>query len=238
MPHYISRTSTAGPLSPLLPFMTAHPYEDELNLERSFKNIRGDIMDPAPAVDAAFFTQQRAGAGAPPAPGRVHPLEQAQRRGLATHSHTVTEEPSSSGAIAIFPDEDYDVTSFHRCSGHSRRLPPSEPPSLPPSLPPSSLLPLACIYLTNLLATLVGLADIACCICCICCIGIMMLHTVACVSTAIPTHQLPSISPASLAAVSQKLLYEVASLPLPFPSSLIPGSLKVSCPRTQVLVLR
>ena len=174
MPHYIRRTSRAGPLSTLLPFFTAHPYEDELNLERSFKNIRGDIMDPAPAFDAAFFTQQRAGVPAPPAPGlvhqlehaqpgMVHQLEQAQRLGLATHSHTLTEEPSSSGAIAVFPDDDYDVTTFHRFSGLSRRLPPSLRPSLPPSihpslrpsfplspcLPPSLLLPLslACVHI-------------------------------------------------------------------------------------------
>lgn len=97
MPHYISRTT--GPLK--MPFVCAHPYEDELNLERSFKNIRGDVMDPAPAVDPFFFTAQRAG--------------ERERHGAAAYCSA--EEPSSSWAIPVFQDDDYDVTSFHRFSG-------------------------------------------------------------------------------------------------------------------------
>ncbi len=92
MPHYISRT--AGSLS--MPFCDMHPYDDELKLERSFRNIRGDVMDPSPAVSPAFFEAQR---------------------GDEDWHELMQEEPSSSWAIPVFQDDDYDVTSFHRNSG-------------------------------------------------------------------------------------------------------------------------
>jgi putative membrane protein len=82
MPHYIAQAH-----SQLNPFSQDYDdYVDELKLERSFKNIRADVMDRSP-----YYVDETAVAHA-------------------------QDETAVSWAIPVFDDDDYDVTLFHRAS--------------------------------------------------------------------------------------------------------------------------
>jgi len=86
MPHYIAQEQ-----SKLTPF--GHDYDDyvdELKLERSFKNIREEVMDRSPSF--------------------VDDLE------VAHTQDSSKDKTALSWAIPVFKFDDYDVTLFHRVS--------------------------------------------------------------------------------------------------------------------------